>query len=167
MKKRLLIATIILVVFAFLYLLYSSFSKIEEKRQFSSQIKSLPKPSSFQWIGNKPFLNNHETIILFFHPDCEHCHYEAKSIASQLSQFEKVNIWWISSAEKKAIQSFSREYQLNKVSNHYFAYLPIQSTSKTFGSITVPHIFIYNEDQILLKEFKGETKIEALKKYLN
>jgi hypothetical protein len=147
--------------------MYKSLSKIEEKKQFNSLIKSLPKTSVFHWIGSQPSLNKHKTIILFFHPECEHCQYEAKSIVSKLNQLGSTNIWWISSADKSSIQLFLKKYQLNTLPNQYFAHLPIELISTTFGSISVPHIFIYDENQLLLKEFKGETKIEALIKYLH
>jgi thiol-disulfide isomerase/thioredoxin len=148
-------------------LIYSSFSKIVDKKQFNAKIKSVPKSSIFHWIGTKPGINNQKTIILFFHPECEHCQYEAKTIVSELNQFGSTNIWWISSADKSSIQLFLKKYQLNTLPNQYFAHLPIELISTTFGSISVPHIFIYDENQHLLKEFKGETKIEALLKYLH
>jgi hypothetical protein len=167
MKKLLILITIILVAAILSFLIYTIFSKIEEKKQFNAQIKSVPKSSIFHWIGAKPGINNQKTIILFFHPECEHCQYEAKSIVSELNQFGSANIWWISSADKSSIQLFLKKYQLNTLPNQYFAHLPIELISTTFGSISVPHIFIYDENQHLLKEFKGETKIEALIKYLH
>ncbi len=33
--------------------------------------------------------------------------------------------------------------------------------------LSIPHIFIYGSDKKLRKEFKGETKAEAILKYLN
>jgi hypothetical protein len=37
---------------------------------------------------------------------------------------------------------------------------------ENFGPLSTPHILIYNEDSKLVKEFKGETKIEAILQYL-
>ena len=167
MKKPLLIIIIILILFTLSFLIHTIFSKIEDKNQFNAHIKSIPKTSVFHWIGTKPTINIHKTLILSFHPECQHCQYEAKSIVSELNQFGSTNIWWISSADKSSIQLFLKKYQLNTLPNQYFAHLPIELISTTFGSISVPHIFIYDENQLLLKEFKGETKIEALIKYLH
>jgi hypothetical protein len=41
-----------------------------------------------------------------------------------------------------------------------------EESYKAFGPTSVPHLFIYGPDKELRKEFKGETKIDALLKYL-
>jgi len=35
-----------------------------------------------------------------------------------------------------------------------------------FGSVSTPHIYIYNNERRLVKEFEGETKTSAILKYL-
>ncbi|WP_460908117.1 hypothetical protein [Spirosoma areae] len=41
-----------------------------------------------------------------------------------------------------------------------------EESYRAFGPTSVPHIFIYGPDRQLRKEYKGETKIDALLQYL-
>jgi thioredoxin-related protein len=167
MKKQLII-TFIAFIFALLtYFGFQIYQKIEAKKVFSQQIKRIPKTNTFQWIGKQAPNNNTPTIILFFNPDCDHCQYEAKSILEHQSDFTDTNFWWVTTVDGSAINDFSKKYHLDKLSKHYFAKLSTEKVVETFGSVSVPHIFIYDKTGVLQKEFRGETKIEALLKYLN
>ena len=167
MKKQLII-TIIAFIFALLtYFGFQIYQKIEAKKVFSQQIKRIPKTNTFQWIGKQAPNNNTPTIILFFNPDCDHCQYEAKSILEHKSDFVNTNFWWVTTVDSSAINDFSKKHHLDKLSKHYFAKLSTEKVVETFGSVSVPHIFIYDKTGVLQKEFRGETKIEALLKYIN
>ncbi len=166
MKKLLLIAVIACFLAILTYFGSQIFQKIEAKKVFSEQVKHLPKSSTFQWIGKQVPSNETSTIILFFSPDCEHYQYEAKDILKQKDAFSSVNLWWVSVADSSAIRKFVKTYGLENLPNHYFASLSAEKVVQTFGSVSVPHIFIYDKHQVLQKEFKGETKVEALLKYV-
>lgn len=149
------------------YLSYKIYHKIEAKKVFAEQVKRLPKSTNFQWLGKQTPNNDTSTIILFFNPDCDHCQYEAKAILEHQSDFATTYFWWVTTVDTLAINDFSKKYHLDKLSNHYFAKLPAEKVVETFGSVSVPHIFIYDKTGVLQKEFRGETKIEALLKYTN
>ncbi len=167
MKKQLLITLIIFILAVLSYFGYQSYQKIEAKKVFTEQIKHLPQPSAFQWMDKQAVSNDKPTIVLFFSPDCEHCQYEAKAIVEKKNEFATINLWWVSVADSSAIMKFSKTYGLENLPNNYLAHLSVEKVVQTFGSVSVPHIFIYDKHQILQKEFRGETKIEALLKYIN
>lgn len=167
MKKLLLFGILLLVLSAIIYFAYSSYHKIEEKRIYAQQVRHLPQISTFEWIGSNPKPNKFATIILFFHPECEHCQYEAQAITENQKEFEHVNLWWISIADSIVIDTFAQKYHLKSLPNTYLAHLDATKVEKVFGSISIPHIFIYDDKHHLQKEFKGETKVEALLKYLD
>ena len=52
------------------------------------------------------------------------------------------------------------------LANIHFAKINQADAYNTFGSLAVPQIFIYGADGVLIKEFKGETKMEAVLQYL-
>jgi thioredoxin-related protein len=167
MKKQ-LITTIIACILALLaYFGFQIYKKIEAKKVFAEHVKHLPKSTIFQWIGKQAPNNDAQTIILFFNPDCDHCQYEAKSILEHKSDFVNTNFWWVTTVDSSAINDFSKKYHLDKLSKHYFAKLSTEKVVETFGSVSVPHIFIYDKTGVLQKEFRGETKIEALLTYIN
>jgi len=167
MKKQLIITILACIMALLAYFGFQIYKKIEAKKIFSQQIKRIPKMNTFQWIGKQAPNNNTPTIILFFNPDCDHCQYEAKLILEHQSDFTDTNFWWVTTVDGSAINDFSKKYHLDKLSKHYFAKLSTEKFVETFGSVSVPHIFIYDKAGVLQKEFRGETKIEALLKYIN
>jgi hypothetical protein len=72
----------------------------------------------------------------------------------------------VSSEFIKEIKSFSIKYRLNDEPNVTFTKINPEDVYNTFGSVFIPHIFIYGKDRKLIKEFKGETKVEAILQYL-
>ena len=166
MKKLLLLSLILSILSIISYFGYQSYQKIEAKKEFTEQVKHLPPPSIFQWIGKYPKMNEFSTIVLFFHPECEHCQYEAKTITEKQKDFAGVNLWWVSIADSSSIKTFGKKYALETHPYTYLASLKGEKVTQVFGSISIPHIFIYDKEQALQKEFKGETKVEALLKYV-
>lgn len=167
MKKQLLIILILIILAVVSYFGFQSYQKIKAKKVSNEQISQLPKTTSFQWIGKSAVSNDKASVILFFSPDCEHCQYEARAIVAKKNEFTNINLWWVSVADSTAIMKFSKTYGLNHLSNNYLAHLSAEKVYQTFGSVSVPHIFIYNNHKVLQKEFKGETKIDAILKYTN
>ncbi len=165
MKKTLLILTFTIILALLAYFGYQSYQKIGARKIFTEQKKNLPNTSKFKWLSQLPINYDSKTIILFFNPDCEHCQYEAKSIEKQQSTLQNINLWWVSSADSSSIMQFRKDYGLDKLSNNYFAIISSEEVIKTFGSVSVPHIFIYDK-QVLQKEFKGETKVESILKHI-
>jgi thioredoxin-related protein len=167
MKKQLIVTIFTSILALLTYFGFQIYKKIEAKKIFSQQIKRIPKTNTFQWMSKQVPNNDAKTIILFFNPDCDHCQYEAQAILEHPSDFVNTNFWWVTTVDSLAINDFSKKYHLDKLSNHYFAKLPVEKVVETFGSVSVPHIFIYDKTGVLQKEFRGETKIEALLKYTN
>jgi thiol-disulfide isomerase/thioredoxin len=148
------------------YLCVQIYHKIEAKKIFDQHINHLPSPSTFQWVSKQPLTSKTPTIVLFFNSDCEHCQLEAKTIVEQKNKFIGVNFWWTSVEDATTIKAFSKRYSLYNVPNTHLSHLPTEKLLQIFGSISAPHIFIYDKNKILKKEFKGETKIEAILKYV-
>jgi len=167
MKKKLIITILTCIMALLAYFGFQIYKKIEAKKVFAEQVKRLPKSTNLQWIGKQAPNNNTPTIILFFNPDCDHCQYEAKSILEHKSDFVNTNFWWVTTVDSSAINDFSKKYHLDKLPKHFFAKLPAEKVVQTFGSVSVPHIFIYDKAGVLQKEFRGETKMEALLTYTN
>lgn len=63
------------------------------------------------------------------------------------------------------IKKFALQYGLN-YPNITFLQDPKLQFSTWFGKTSVPAVYIYNAQHKLVKEYHGETKIEAIIKYL-
>jgi thiol-disulfide isomerase/thioredoxin len=109
---------------------------------------------------------NEPSVVIAFQPDCEHCQYEAKNIKDKSAELRGVNIAFLTSASDSLAKKFADDYGLNtQLSVRVFGNQKILLDS--LGVKTIPTVFIYNKDKQLVKRFDGETKIEAILKYIS
>jgi len=108
------------------------------------------------------------TVILYFHPECEHCQYEASEIGNSPAQFEKANMILITADDStKRIEDFAMKYHLWKVDNLTILLDRKKHFKSHFGTTVVPSIFIYGPDRKLLKMLKGEIQMKAVISAIN
>lgn len=143
---------------------------IKQKKRIEEKIQTLPK-FSFQKIpgGNfeSSFINNNTPcLIIYFHPECEHCHYEAEQIRLNIDRFNESQIIMISTASRESLKDFADNYHLLECDNISILIDTSDVFTDTFGPNPFPTTFVYNKNKKLVKHFKGEVKIEALLNYL-
>ena len=107
-----------------------------------------------------------KVIIIFFNSLCQSCIFEVDNIKQNISLFYDVNLIFISDESKQAIHAFSKISSLRNRENIWWLKMQPEDVYKTFGSIGIPHIWIYDKDGKLVKEFRGLTRAETLLKWL-
>lgn len=135
--------------------------KIRVQTQIQKKIDVLPTANFFLLDSTSHKLNNARRILLiYFDSTCEHCQNQAIKLKKSIALFSHVQIIMVSSERLITIQSFA---QVHKLAMEKVLFLKInpQHIFDTFGSLSVPHIFIYKNGK-LSKVFKGETKTENL-----
>ena len=108
---------------------------------------------------------NTPSVFIAFHPECEHCQYEAKSINAQQQELASTNIILFTSANDSLIHAFSKTYGLDSLKNVHILNDSTNAMRQLFAIKTTPTVIIYNAQNQLVKRFNGETKIEAILKY--
>ena len=114
----------------------------------------------------KGLKENTPSVFIAFHPECEHCQYEAKSINERKMDLEKVNIVMFTVARDSITNAFSKEYGLDSLKNVQIIADTTREMDKIFDVNTIPTVFIYNAKNQLVKRYNGETKIEAILKHI-
>ena len=153
------------------FLCYSLTIKIRQKKLVESEIQTLPQ-FSFQEILSENFNSscindNNSCLIIYFHPECEYCHYEAEQISLNIDWFCNFQIVMISTASRESVKDFANKYHLLEFDNISILIDTLDVFHNTFGPNPFPTSFIYNKERKLVKQFKGEVSTEALLKYLN
>lgn len=100
-----------------------------------------------------------KSVLVLFQPDCDHCQREAVQIREHLKAFQDYTIYFISSAPVEEINQFAEEYNLKGKSRVFFAHTDLMNILDHFGAVQTPSLYIYSEDQKLVKAFNGETPI--------
>jgi peroxiredoxin len=110
--------------------------------------------------------NKKPTVIVYFNTECEHCQYEVTQIVKHQKHFKDVNLYMLSAENIAQIKAFAHKMGLDKISNLEMGKITVKESFDVFAFTSIPDILIYNASGELQKHFKGETKIEAILKYL-
>lgn len=170
MRKFIQWFLVITVISSIAWMVNKSVDKVNLRKAAEKKITTLPDlilhdvDSSALDIS---MFSNKYIVLIFFNSSCDHCQYEAIDVRNNVEALSKSNIIFISSETLLTIKAFAKSYGLDAYQNISFAKIDDENATAIFGSISVPHVFIYGPDKILRKEFKGETKVEAILKYLN
>ncbi len=148
----------------------SIYKSIKEKKAVAERIRITPS-FSFDDLYGYTFQNTDVNIgrsclLIYFHPDCEHCQYEASLFIPNRRELTPYQILMISSDSIQNIKKFEEKYHLNEMDNVVMLHDPNYDFEKIFGTKMIPTSFIYDKKQKLKKIFKGEVKIEAILKNL-
>lgn len=167
LKKSLLTIGATTVFALLLFMGYSIVEKLATKKETVAKIKTLPTVRLFTMDSAIfQFPASSAIVLINFNTGCEHCQYELKEIKKNISSFSTGQVVLMSSENIQEIKKASGQYGLAGLENIHFTKINRDNVFDTFGSLSVPHIFIYGTDRKLIKEFKGETKIEAILQHL-
>jgi len=162
----------ILVLSFFIFIGFSVWhlsEKVTQKKEISERLKFLPKLNVYHLDSthyNQDALPNKPIVIIYFNSECNYCQREIKSIEEDITSFGQSNVLLISSESIKTISLFQNQYDFINHPQVRFLKINEDMIYPTFGAVSVPHLFIYGKNGQLLKEYKGETKIEAIVKHI-
>lgn len=168
-NKKQIFFIISLVLGLLIFLVTKTVFKLKDNKEINERLANFPI-FSFETIGSNERVDwsktGEATVIIFVNSGCEHCQYEAKSIKQEISAFDGINILFISEESREKILAFSQENKLQNNKRIWWLKVNREDVYHTFGDHSVPHIWIYNKDGKLVKEFRGETKAEAILEWL-
>jgi peroxiredoxin len=170
MKKRIfIILSCTMIAIALLSVSMLIVKKNEAKAKQKAITAILPtfnfQDSKGKVIDNNALQKSTPSVFIAFHPECEHCQYEAKSINERHNDLENVNVVMFTVAIDSLTMAFSRQYGLDSLKNVHVLSDTTKAMEKLFDVNGIPTIVIYNAQNQLVKRFNGETKIEAIIKY--
>jgi peroxiredoxin len=167
MMRKLLRLMVIFMVFITILLLGTRIYKSScAKKETETRIQTLQhccfESLSREQICVDEFDPSQATIIIYFHPDCEHCQYEAKEIGLHTDEFAHTNLIMITPDDSiPRIENFMTKNNLWRMDNMAILLDPEHRFFGHFGTLNIPSVFIYKHNK-LLKKYIGETKMEAI-----
>lgn len=170
MRKAIKSIILLIVILLLSYMGNSIYKSIIEKEAVAIRIRNLPTFGFKDLYGytfkNTDLNRSQSCLLIYFHPDCEHCQYEASLFIPNMRELAPYQILMISSDLIQNIKKFEEKYHLNEMDNIVMLHDSNYDFEKIFGTKIIPTSFIYDKNQKLKKIFKGEVKIEAVLKNL-
>jgi thiol-disulfide isomerase/thioredoxin len=147
----------------------ATFAKLQKQKERNEKVSILPELKLLT-LDSLAFdvraLPAKPIVLIYFNSGCEHCQYEASVINDSAEKFNNAELIFFSAEKITAIRQFASKYGLNEHLNIHFTKINFSDVADILGILAVPHIFIYGPDRKLRKEFKGETRPQAILKYL-
>ncbi len=167
MRKTLKFIIIIMLFAVVGFLIYNVATGYKNKKEAEQRIQTLPDIAFKSITGVSVNLHDFDEtkplIIVYFHPECEHCHYEAKEIGNNATAFKNCQLIMVTADDStKRVEKFCNTHNLWEVDNIEVLFDRENLFKKTFGKAIIPSVYIYDKNQKLKKQFLGETKPEAI-----
>jgi len=160
---------VIIIIGLITFLIIGIIAKTHKSKIAKEMIKTLPV-FSLKTLNDTVFRSDQikegPVLVLFFHPECEHCQYEIKTLFKSKSETSGIRILLISNAEKEAIRNFLKENNLLDYPGLVALVDETYSFGDWFGTELVPATFIYDKKLKLVRYFQGEVRPETILKYL-
>lgn len=171
MRKPIKIILSLLFVSVFLFSVLNIVNKITYKNEAEKNIKSIPQ-FSYKSITEKNFTNqnlkkNSPTIFIYFNTECEFCNEEVQMIKDNITEFNEIQLIFVSFEKKQIIKKFAQKHQLTSYDNIHFLYDDKATFASTFDLRTLPCLVLYDKNQKLIEKIKGQTKAATLLKKMN
>lgn len=167
MKKVAKYLLIILVGFSVGYVFSEIIKKHTEEKQGERRIQTLPSAFFESLTGEEVNLHDFDPekpmVIVYFHPECEYCRYEAQDIVQNITAFHHCQMVLITPDDSiKRVENFCTKYHLWELNNFEILIDPNNQFKKVFGKALIPSIYIYDKNWQFKRYFPGETKPEAI-----
>jgi peroxiredoxin len=172
MKKKVFKISIIVFLFGFFGTMgFLIVRQLMIKKEAAEKIQDVPA-FKFYTLANTGFTNDSiangkPVIIIHFSPDCENCQDEARELQQKLPGLGDVQVLMIADGKKEPVEKFMIDYRLNV----FPQIKPLLDNDgvffKAFGVALNPLVIIYNNEHRFVKMYKGQTKVEAIRKALN
>jgi hypothetical protein len=129
------------------------------------QGSNLPK-ITFEGTMGKSMIEHElkrKIIIIWFHPDCEHCNYQMRVINDHLDEFKMCKFYFFT--DDKSFPAYHHLGRWENLTTNKYVQFGIIDRSKFcsfFGPVVNPSIYIFGVDGRLMKKFYGEVKLKKL-----
>jgi peroxiredoxin len=167
MRRKVLLVLVCMIIVAASFLGYRTIQKISRERAVTEGYRTLPPLILFDMDSTQVKMSSSgKTVLVHFNSACDICQTEIQTFVQHSAKLNKATVIFISSEAISDIRNFAIVNVNRDIPNFQFLKADAFQLSEVFGAMAVPHIFIYNGEGVLQKEYKGETKIEAIEKYL-
>ena len=102
-------------------------------------------------------------VLFLFNPNCPYCRAQTSELIANISSFEDVRFYMLSSASFNLIQDYYKHYQIGKYTNITLGRDYENYFGNYYKAMGVPFIAIYDKDKRLKQALIGQVGIRAIK----
>lgn len=107
------------------------------------------------------------TLLMYFSPDCEHCHYTTQEMIRKMDSLKQVQIYLLTPMPYDQLKGFYQHYRLEKYRNITVGNDYELSFYRTFKPSSIPYMVIYDKHRKFQKEYKKGATVSDIIKIVN
>jgi hypothetical protein len=108
------------------------------------------------------------TVIVWFHPECEHCRYQLDEINDNIRRLQAARFLFITDERAFFAKKFNIAWpDLVQSSHAIFGIIDRSKFIDEFGPVITPSLLFFNHRGILKEKLLGEVKFEKIVQMIN
>ncbi|HET54097.1 MAG TPA: redoxin domain-containing protein [Ignavibacteria bacterium] len=144
--------------------------EIKNRRELE-KISILPQ-FSFTTLGNTPFTADSlktgiTTIVMIYSDECFHCLENFDLVIDLVLDEPDIQVLMVSSDSLHRIQRFKERFDVDDSMPISFTHCDMLELYNTFGRFNFPTLYLYDENNKLIKKLSSDISTERLSKLLN
>lgn len=159
--------TSLLIIFG---LTYISSRAWKENQRLKSSVAKLPNIQVRSLDGAEKLLSSIPAgttkILILFDSNCSSCRAQGHEISYYIKFLNNASIYFLSIEPLDRIAEFRTGLGFDNWENVSFLQIDEEEANEQFGPGPLPGIYIYGKDGMLLRHFRGETKMSAVLNYV-
>jgi cytochrome oxidase Cu insertion factor (SCO1/SenC/PrrC family) len=128
---------------------------------------SLLLPDSTTMIDTRFVAPGKPVVLVYFSPDCEHCHFQTQEIIDHIQRLKDVHLVMLTPMPLHDLKAFNDTFKLSKYKNITLTYDYGYNFYKYFKTESFPCVAVYNKDNQLVRLYRREIGIEELIKAIS
>lgn len=167
MKKTLLIVSAAFIALFGSLQLYVYLSRPTPAGELREKVANLPVLSLKDRHGNGFTIPSAKPVVLiYFNSTCDHCQRQLNVLRDNLRLFTAASLVLMSSQPIEEVVAFTDGLGFDRASNVHVVQITHEELSDVFGTLGLPHIFVYSAEGKLVGLFAGETTATAIAEQL-
>ncbi len=167
MKKTLFIASVAFLALFGSLQLYVYLSRPTPAGELREKVANVPALSLKDRHGNEFTIpTGRPVVLIYFNSTCDHCQRQLNVLRDNLGLFANAALVLMSSQSMEEVVPFTDGLGFDKESHVYLVQITHEELANVFGTLGLPHIFVYSAKGKLVGLFAGETTVAAIAEHL-
>jgi len=117
---------------------------------------------STTYLTKNDLKRHHNTLIIFFSPDCEHCKHQTEAILAASKQFKDIEIVMATYQPFDELKEFNTHYRLFEHPNFKLGRDEKFFLAPFYKVRNFPYLALYDKKGDLITTFEGTQKVDTL-----
>ena len=125
------------------------------------------KVDSSSFYTNSDLKKHHETLIMYFSPECDHCKHQTRDLIADMDKLKDVEIVMATYFSFNEMKSFYENFHIAKYSNIKMGRDENYQIPSHYVIHSLPFLALYDKKGKLLATFEGNQKVSTLLEAFN